>query len=78
MDIISQNFANGDQVGCSDIPNLPTIDLNLSNHWIQIAPQDYVGQDSDGSCYIDIYSTNGDTVILGNRVFRNYYLSFDV
>lgn len=77
MNILEQSFA-GYAFECTDIPNLPVIDFNMQNHWFTIPPQDYVGVDTDGSCYIDMYPTYNDYIVIGNRVFRDLYVSFDL
>jgi Eukaryotic aspartyl protease len=63
---------------CSEIGNLPTIDILLGGVWFEMLVDDYVVNFDGSSCAFCIKNSGyTDFAVLGDAFMRNYYIAFD-
>jgi Eukaryotic aspartyl protease len=68
----------GNLFNCSEIGNLPTIDLLLDGVWFEMIVDDYVVNFDGTTCAFCITNSYyADIAILGDSFMRNYYFAFD-
>mmetsp|Transcript_27248 Transcript_27248/g.19659 ORF Transcript_27248/g.19659 Transcript_27248/m.19659 type:complete len:175 (-) Transcript_27248:169-693(-) len=80
--ILIEPDKNGNlKVDCSD-SNYKNFYLFIQGHWVQVRPQDYLLKSVDTSqhqvCYLAFYKNLDEYFILGDPVYKGYYMIHEV
>lgn len=66
-------------VNCSSASKLPSIELLIENHWVEMRPEDYLVKslNEPKSCMIGLIPSITDFFVFGDTLMRGFYTIHD-